>query len=111
MYHLTKYTVVGPALGPTLTVSMPETGPGDTQVLFSPGHWYRSTEVRSQDCSSCALGSAVEVMDAAQTLAWPNPHVYVPTKLTAAKARHVPAAGAPVFLSDVFQVLDLVRYQ
>ena len=107
---LTKYILVGTALIPALTVCMLAVGLGDSQALFSPGHWCRSTEVKSQDCSSCALGSAVEAMDAAQTLVWPNPHVYVPTKPTAAKARQVPAAGAPVFLSDVLQVLDLVRY-
>ena len=32
-------------------------------------------------------------MEAAQTLAWPNPQVYVPTKPTAAKARPVSAVG------------------
>ena len=35
-------------------------------------------------------------MGAAQTLAWPNPHIYVPTKSIAAKARPVLAAGALV---------------
>ena len=51
---LTKYTVVDTALGPALTMGMPVIGPGDSQALFSPSHWWRSTEVRSQDCSSRA---------------------------------------------------------
>ena len=67
------YTVVGPAFGPTLTVGMPTNGPGDSQVLFSPVHWHRSTEVRSQDCSSHVPGPTVGAMEVAQTLAWPNP--------------------------------------
>ena len=43
---LTKCTVVGAALGPTLTVSMPAVGPGVSQVLFSRGLQHRATEVR-----------------------------------------------------------------
>ena len=39
-------------------------------------------------------------MGAAQTLTWPNPHVYVPTKSAGAKARLVLAAGALIH-SDV----------
>ena len=65
---LTKYTIVGTALSPALTVGMLAIGPGDSQALFSPGHWNRSTEVRSQDCSSCAPGPTVGSMEAAQTL-------------------------------------------
>ena len=103
---LTKYTVVGTALGPTLTVGVRALGCSDSQALFSPGHSHRSTEVRSQDCSSRAPGPAVGAMEAAQTLTWPNPHVYVPTKPTAAKARPVPATGALVLL-DVSQALNL----
>ena len=45
--ELTKYNVVGGVLGPTLTVGMPAIGLGDSQALFSSGHWLRSTEVRS----------------------------------------------------------------
>ena len=107
---LTKYTVVGSALGPTLTVGMLAIGAGDSQVLFSPGHQCRSTEVTSQDCSSHARGPTVGAVEAAQTLAWPHPHAYMPTKPTAAKARPVPAKGALV-LSDVLQVLNLGRFQ
>ena len=78
-------------------------GPGDSQALFSPGHWHRSTE----DSSSRAPGPALGAMEAAQTLAWPSPHIYVPTKPTAAKARPVPAAGTLVVLSDILQALNL----
>ena len=81
-------------------------GPGDSQALFSPGHWCRSAEVRSQDCSDRVPEPAVGAMAAAQTLAWPNPHVYIPTKPTAAKARPIPSIEALVRL-DVLQVLNL----
>ena len=71
--RLTKYTVVGTALSPALTVGMPAVGPGDCQVLFSTGHWHRSTEVRSHNCNSRALGPTVGALEAAQALSWPNP--------------------------------------
>ena len=49
-FHLlcrpTKYTVVGTALGSTLTLGRPAIGPGDSHSLFSPAQ-HRSTEVRS----------------------------------------------------------------
>ena len=106
LFGLTMYTVVGTALGPSLTVGMPEIGPDDSQVLFSPGHQCRSTEARSQDCSSHAPRPTVGAMEAVQTLTLPNPHVYVPTKPTAAKVRAVLAAGALVLL-DVSQSLNL----
>ena len=109
--RLTKYTVAGTALRPTLTAGMPAIGLVDSQELFSPGHWCRSTEVRSQDCSSRSPGPAVGAVEAAQTLAWPSPHMYVSTEPTAAKARSVPAAGALAVLSDVSQVLNLGRRQ
>ena len=35
---LTKYTAVGTALSPTLTVGMLAIGPGGSQVFFSLGH-------------------------------------------------------------------------
>ena len=107
LHGLTKYTVVGTALSLTLTVGMLAIGPGDSQALFSPGHQHRSTEVRSQDCSSHAPGHTVGGTEAAQTLAWPNPRVYMPT---AAKARPIPVAGALVLL-DVSQVLNLGSHQ
>ena len=95
---LTKYIVAGTALGPTLTVGMPAIGPGDSQELFSPGYQHRSTEVRFQDCSNHAPGPSVGTMEAAQTLLWPNCHVYVPTEPTAAKSGPVPAVRAFVVL-------------
>ena len=96
--ELSDYTVVGSALGHTLTVGMPAVGPGVFQMLFSPGHQHRSTEVRSWDYSD--HGSEPTV-GAAQTLVWPNPSVYMPTKSTAAKARPILAAGALTVCSDV----------
>ena len=102
-----KVTAVGTALGPVSTLEMPEVSPSVPQALFSQGHQCRSTEARSQNCSSCAPGPTVGAMEAAQTLAWPSLHVYVPTKPTAAQARHVPAMGAPVVHSDVLQVLHV----
>ena len=103
---LTKYTVAGTAFGPTLTVCMLAIDPVDSQVLFAPGHQCRYTEVRSQDCSRHAPGHSVGTVEAVQTLAWPNHHVYVPTKPTAAKASPVPVAGVLVLLGDS-QVLNL----
>ena len=82
---LTKYTVVDTALGPTSTLGMLAVVPGVSQKLFPQGHQCRSTEVRSQDCSSRAPGPAVGAMEAAQTLARPSPQVYVPTEPAAAK--------------------------
>ncbi|KAJ8781378.1 hypothetical protein J1605_007818 [Eschrichtius robustus] len=83
-------------------MSMPAIGPGDSQA-FSLGYQCRSTEVISQDCSRRAPGPAVGAMEEAQSLVWPNPHVYVPTKPIAAKARPVTLV---VYL-DVSQVLNL----
>ena len=99
--RLTKYTIVGTALGPTLTVGMLAIGSGgDSQTLFSPGHQCRSTEVRSRDCSDHVPEPTVGTMEAVHTLALPNPLVNVPTNPTAAKARPATAAGA-LFLLDV----------
>ena len=61
----TKYTAVGTALSPALTGVMPAIGPGDPQALFSLGHQHRSTEIRSQSCTSHAPGPAVGAMEAA----------------------------------------------
>ena len=63
-----------PCSRPLLTVGMLAVGPGVSKALFSPGHQCRSTEVRCQDCNSHAHGVAVGPMEAAQTLAWFNPH-------------------------------------
>ena len=79
--ELTKYTVVGIALGPALTVGMLAISPGDSQALFSASHWCRSIEVRSQDCSSYALGPTVEAMEAARTVVRPNPCLDDPQSL------------------------------
>ena len=106
--ELSDYTAVGTALNHTLSMGMPAIDPGVSQMLFSPGHQHRSTEVRSQDCSHHGSGPSVCAMGgAAQTLAWPNPCVYVPTKSTAAKVRPVLSAGAFIVCSDVLQVLSL----
>ena len=66
----------------------------------------RSTEVRYQDLSSCALRPAVGATESAQT---PAPPLHVPTKPTAANARPTPAVGAPVIHLDVLWVLSLQR--
>ena len=109
--RLTKYTVVGTALDPAVTVGMPTIGPGNSQALFSPGHWCRSTEVRSQNCISHAPGPVVGAMESAQTVACPHPHVYVPTEPTAPKARPIPVTRPLVVLSDVLQGLNLGSHQ
>ena len=88
----TSYSVVGIALGHTLTTGMPATYSGVSQLLFSLGHQHRSTEVRSQDCSNHGSGPTVGAMRAAQTLTWPNSHVYMLTNSTAAKVRPVSVA-------------------
>ena len=56
--ELSEYTVVGTARSPTLTVSMPASGPGVFQEL-SPGHQHRSTEVRPQDCNKSCIWTQV----------------------------------------------------
>ena len=99
--ELSDYIVVGTALSLTLTVVMLAIVPDVSQTLFSPGHQHRSTEVRSQNCSNHGSGPTVGTMRAAQSLASPNPHVYVPTKSTAANDRPVSAAGALIVCSDV----------
>ena len=42
-------TTVGTALGPIFMVGVPAIGPDISQVLFSPGHQHRYTEVRYLD--------------------------------------------------------------
>ena len=98
--ELSNYTVVGTALSPMLTMGIPTIGPGVSQTLFSPGHQHRSTEVRSQDCSNHGSGLIVGAMGEVQTLAWPNPNVYVPTKPTTAEARSILAVRT-LISSDV----------
>ena len=64
-----------------------------SQMLFSPGHEHRSTEVRCQDC--CCHGSepTMDAMVPVHALAWHNPHIYVSTKSIAVKARPLSAVG------------------
>ena len=62
---------------------MPAIDSGISQMLFSPRHQGRSTEVRSQDCNhgfGCVMGAAL-------TLTLPNPRMYMTTKSTTAKPR------------------------
>ena len=105
--ELSDYTVVCAALSPTLTVDIPAIGHGVSQALFSPDHQCRSTEVMSQNCTNHGSGPIMDAMQAAQTLAWPNSHVYVPIKAIAGKARPVLAVGALIVRSDVLQALTL----
>ena len=107
--ELTSYSLVGIALGPTLTMGMLAVVPGVSQALFSPGHQCRSTEVRSQDqqlCTWTRCGSYGGNSDI-----WPNHHVYVPTKPAAAKARPISAAGVLVVHLDILQMLNLGSYR
>ena len=107
--ELSEYIVVGIALSPTLTMSVPANGPGVFHE-FLPGHQHRSTEVRSQDCSNHRSGLTMGAKGAAQTLAWSNIHVYVLVKSTAAKARPISDAGALIH-SDILQVLSFQSQQ
>lgn len=61
--------LVGTALGLTLTLSMLAVGPGNSQMLFSPGLRGRSNVFKPQDCSTQAPGSAMGATEVAQTLA------------------------------------------
>ena len=106
----TNCTVVGTSLSSTLTVGMLAIGPGVSQALFSPGHQHRSTKVRSKDFSNPVPGPTVGGLGGAQILASSNPHVYVLTKCTGAKARPVSAEGA-LFSLDVLQALSLQSQQ
>ena len=76
--RLTKYTVVGTALSPALTVGMLAIDPVDSQVLFSPGHWHRSTEVMSQDCSSRHLDPMCELWRQLGLWSGPTPKFMCP---------------------------------
>ena len=95
-----------------LPLAPPQPWEGQQLVLVSSDIVFtrppaRSTEVRSRDRSSRASGPTLGAMEAAQNLAWPSPHVHMPTKPTAAKARPFPAAAAPVVCLDVPHVLNL----
>lgn len=104
---LTKYTAVGTALDPTLTIYVLVIGPGVSQALFSPGHQCRSTEVRTQGCSIHAPGPAMGAVESVQTLAWSKPCVCTHTKATTAKASLLSAVGTLVICSDVPPALNL----
>ena len=105
--ELLNYTVLGTALGPTLTIGMRAFGPGISQMLFSTGHQHSSTELKFQDFSNQGFGTIVGTMGSALTLAWPNPHVYVPTKSTVAKTRDSLVAGVLIVHSEVLFELSL----
>ena len=94
--RLTEYSVVSAALSPNLTMGMSIMGSCVSLSLFSLGHQCRSTEVRTQDCSIGASGPTMVFMEAAQILAWSNPHLYVPLKPTAAQVRPILGARALV---------------
>ena len=47
------------------------------------------------------MGTVVAV----QTLSWPNSHIYLPPKYTAAKARPVSVVGSLIVLSGILQLL------
>ena len=104
---LTKYTVVGAALSPTLIVGMLAVGHADFSSVVFTGpptliHWAQAPGLQ------CYLpGPSVGAMETVQTLAWPSPHVDMSRKPTATKARPIPAAGSLVTLSDVSQALNL----
>ena len=108
---LTEYTVFGTALDPTLTMCMSVIDPGISWALFSLGHQCRSSEVRTRHCSIHAPGPTVGFIEAAQTPAWSNPHIYMPTNPTAAKVRLVSGTGALSVSSDVPPVWNLEGHQ
>ena len=58
----------------------------DCRCYFHQATSIDSIEVKYQDCNNQGSGPAVGVMGATLTLSWPNPHVYVPTQSTNAKA-------------------------
>ena len=80
--------------------------PRDSEVLFSPGHWCTSTEVRSQDCSDCVPEPAVGAVEAAHTLAWPNPCSICPQSLQQLKPPH-PSCRSTCCPFRCLQVLNL----
>ena len=107
---LTKYTVVGTALGPPSTIGMPAISPCVPQALCSESHQHMSTEVRPWD-----LLQLHEVTYGP----WPQqelwyqprhrPHLSVPAPANpaAANARSAPATETTVMDLDVPQVQGL----
>ena len=72
LFKLSDYTAVDTALSTTLTMGMLAVGLGASQVLFSPDHQHRSTEVWSQDCNNHGSAPTVVAVGAAQT-DWAQP--------------------------------------
>ena len=93
---LTKYTVVGTALGPTSTVGMLVIVPGVSQMSFLPGHQHRSSELMSQNCRSCAPGLATGAVEAAQTLPGPAPACTHPQSPQLLRSDPSPPPGHPL---------------
>ena len=75
-------TLVSTALGPTSTMGISAHGPGVLQMLFSPSHQHRSSEIRAQNCFHEL--DPLWCYGAPQTVAWPHPLTYIPTKSTKA---------------------------
>ena len=67
--------------------------PGDSQMLFSPGHQQRSIVIISPVYIHCGAGPAVVLWRQCR-LTWPKCLMCMPTKSTVAKARLVLTARA-----------------
>lgn len=52
-------TLVSTAPGPTLTMGIPALALSVSQMLFSPGHQHRPTEIKTEDCIHHGAGSIV----------------------------------------------------
>ena len=109
-YGLTKYTVVGTALSPTSTVRMQAVSPGVPQALCSQSHQHRSAgndplKWGSRTTVVTHLNPLLELSK--QCRLQPSLCVHAPTNHRAAKARLVPATGAPIVHLDVLQALSI----
>ena len=71
--ELTGYSVVGTALGPTLTMGLTAIGRSVSQALFSPGHQHRSAEVRFYNCSNHGSGHTADTMRQLRLSSGPSP--------------------------------------
>ena len=89
-----RVTLVGTALGPTLTMGMMGHGPGVSQMLFSPGHQHRSTVVSCPRCTFIVELDPLQCYGGNLDATWPNRLMGMPTKSTIAKARLVLTARA-----------------
>ena len=108
--ELTKYPIIGTALSPTLTMGMLTIGPGDSEVLFSPAT--DADPLRSGPRTVViiyvpepAVGG-VGAVEAAQTLAWPNPCSVCPQSLQQLKPAH-PSCRSTCCPFRCLQVLNL----